>query len=148
MSPKILTINILIFRLVSNEAEVSDSVSYGSITDVHRTSQPVTSGGARTRKYSESVGRSYVASAVARSVLFTTVKYVLGVFIKIFVSQVNVRGPTVRICCVRHRGWERAARRRGRAADRLTRVRGWSVLSTAAAGGECGDSVLNLGPHV
>jgi len=54
-------------RLVSNEAEVSDSVSYGSITDVHRTSQPVTSGGARARKYSESVGRSYVASAVARS---------------------------------------------------------------------------------
>merc|ERR1719150_3652572 len=54
-------------RLVSNEAEVSDSVSYGSITDVHRTSQPVTSGGARTSKYSESVGRSYVASAVARS---------------------------------------------------------------------------------
>ena len=73
MSPKILTINILIFRLVSNEAEVSDSVSYGSITDVHRTSQPVTSGGARTRKYSESVGRSYVASAVARSVLFTII---------------------------------------------------------------------------
>ena len=56
---------------MSNEAEVSDSVSYGSITDVHRTSQPVTSGGARTRKYSESVGRSYVASAVARSDLFT-----------------------------------------------------------------------------
>ena len=86
MSPKILTINILIFRLVSNEAEVSDSVSYGSITDVHRTSQPVTSGGARTRKYSESVGRSYVASAVARSVLFSiliTIKYVLRVFIKI-----------------------------------------------------------------
>ena len=50
---------------------MSDSVSYGSITDVHRTSQPVTSGGARTRKYSESVGRSYVASAVARSVHFT-----------------------------------------------------------------------------
>ena len=71
MSPKILANKKLIFRLVSNEAEVSDSVSYGSITDVHRTSQPVTSGGARTRKYSESVGRSYVASAVARSVLFT-----------------------------------------------------------------------------
>ena len=121
---------------MSNEAEVSDSVSYGSITDVHRTSQPVTSGGARTRKYSESVGRSYVASAVARSVIITATKYVLRVFIKIFVSQVNVRGPTVRICGVRYRGWERAARRRGRAADRLTRLRGWSVLSAAAAAGE------------
>ena len=61
---------------MSNEAEVSDSVSYGSITDVHRTSQPVTSGGARTRKYSESVGRSYVASAVARSVLYIAVNKV------------------------------------------------------------------------
>jgi len=52
-------------RLISND-EVTDlpnNVNYGSTTDNSR-SVPMTS---RTRKYSESVGRSYVASAVARS---------------------------------------------------------------------------------
>ena len=51
-------------RLISND-EVTDlpnNVNYGSTTDNSR-SVPMTS---RTRKYSESVGRSYVASAVAR----------------------------------------------------------------------------------
>lgn len=53
-------------RLVSNdEVPELSANSYGSVTQDNNRSIPVT--GARTRKYSESVGRSYVASAVARS---------------------------------------------------------------------------------
>jgi len=52
-------------RLESGQDDVADlTPSYGSITDTNR-SIPVAP--TRARKYSESVGRSYVASAVARS---------------------------------------------------------------------------------
>ena len=48
----------------SGRSEVSDQTSgYGAIADTNR-SIPVAQ--TRARKYSESVGRSYVASAVAR----------------------------------------------------------------------------------
>ena len=51
-------------RLETGRSEVADrSAGYGTITDIDR-SIPVSQN--RTRKYSESVGRSYVASAVAR----------------------------------------------------------------------------------
>ena len=66
-SKKIIIDNFISTRLISND-EVADlpgtSVNYGSTGGPDNSrSVPVSS---RTRKYSESVGRSYVASAVAR----------------------------------------------------------------------------------
>jgi len=54
-------------RMDSSNDEVPElsANSYGSVAHDNNRSIPVT--GARTRKYSESVGRSYVASDVARS---------------------------------------------------------------------------------
>ena len=73
----------------SNRDEVPElsANSYGSISQDNNRSIPVT--GARTRKYSESVGRSYVASAVAR-----WIKIFSNIDISIFSRSMSIARPS------------------------------------------------------
>ena len=79
-------------RLENGQTEVSDlTPGYGAITDTNR-SIPVAQ--TRTRKYSESVGRSYVASAVAR--LIANIPNIVNTCPLL---QINVHRKTLGICC-------------------------------------------------
>ena len=93
-------------RMDSSTDEVSDlpSATYGSAQAGNGTI-PVT--GPRVRKYSESVGRSYVASAVARYELIINASY-----IPTHPCQVNVSLKTNRIHVCWTRSWKSRSKTR------------------------------------